>query len=472
MSSSDEHLRLPPRSGHGALHHRTATAPTQPREAAISLHVDAEADDGPAAAERSSTTTREKRLERFMEYSKRALLYEFPLATSLLQHWTASFIGGSAWAKAGVALLCAALFVDLMGSVYLALVTRPLDAEVTDASCRWHGFRVYASGVLLMSMPFCLLMSLNALYAFLAVALVPPIYLVFLLFAKEHRHGHRGGVLHEFPPPRGERTAAISYEDYDGKLKSQFDASAAVNTIATGAGLMGTFFGYSTANFSPNHDVTVSESLLFLTVVGAQFVMLVTAARPMFCKESSPARLAGFLGLLVGSLPVLLSLSAFAGAIDYLGGLALLPFSIDFLELVFFFKATFYKELEEERDEMRRRQARPTSTTEGLQLLWLCVMYIYFTALEALYQELARTKTTDDELGGQVGWVDSGRVLVYFWAFCCCSLDGGKGKLPLLPPLEELRKRHHQSLGRARCAVMVLAALDVLWRVAWMLVKR
>lgn len=397
-----------------------------------------------------------------MEYSKRALLYEFPLATSLLQHWTASFIGGSAWAKAGVALLCAALFVDLMGSVYLALVTRLLDAEVTDASCRWHGFRVYVSGVLLMSMPFCLLMSLNALYAFLAVALVPPIYLVFLLFAKEHRHGHRGGVLHEFPPPRGERTAAISYEDYDGKLKSQFDASAAVNTIATGAGLMGTFFGYSTANFSPNHDVTVSESLLFLTVVGAQFVMLVTAARPMFCKESSPARLAGFLGLLVGSLPVLLSLSAFAGAIDYLGGLALLPFSIDFLELVFFFKATFYKELEEERDEMRRRQARPTSTTEGLQLLWLCVMYIYFTALEALYQEQAGRKT-------KLELLEKARVLVYFWAFCCCSLDGGgRGKLPLLPPLEELRKRHHQSLGGARYAVMLLAALDVVWRVARM----
>ncbi|XP_052153682.1 uncharacterized protein LOC127771789 [Oryza glaberrima] len=456
MSSSDEHHRLPPRSGPGALHHRGATAvPAN----AISLHVDAEADDGPAAAERSSTT-REKRLERFMEYSKRALLYEFPLATSLLQHWTASFTGGSAWAKAGVALLCAALFVDLMGSVYLALVTRLLDAEVTDASCRWHGVRVYASGVLLMSMPFCLLMSLNALYAFLAVALVPPVYLVFLLFAKEHRHGHRGGVLHEFPPLRGERTAAISYEDYDGKLKGQFDASAAVNTIATGAGLMGTFFGYSTANFSPNHDVTVSESLLFLTIVGAQFVMLVTAARPMFRKESSPARLAGFLGLLVGSLPVLLSLSAFAGAIDFLGGLALLAFSIDFLELVVFFKATFYREALEEEPDAPPPPPTSTTTTDGLQLLWLCVMYIYFTALEALYQELARRKT--------VGWMDSGRVLVYFWAFCCCSLDGGRGKLPLLPPLEELRKRHHQSLGRARYAVMVLAALDVLWRVARM----
>ncbi|BAF14001.1 uncharacterized protein [Oryza sativa Japonica Group] len=462
MSSSDEHLRLPPRSGRGALHHRAAAA--APANA-ISLHVDAEADDGPAAAERSSSTTREKRLERFMEYSKRALVYEFTLATSLLQHRTASFTAGSAWAKAGVALLCAALFVDLMGSVYLALVTRLLDAEATDASCRWHVVRVYASAVLLMSMPFCLLMSLNALYSFLAVALVPPIYLVLLLFAKEHHHHrHRGGVLHEFPPPRGERTTVlISYEDYDGKLKSQFDASATVNTIATGAGLTGTFFGYSTStDFSPNHAVTVSESLLFLTIVGAQFVMLVTAARPMFRKESSPARLAGFLSLLVGSLPVLLSLSAFAGAIDFLGGLALLAFSIDFLELVVFFKATFYKEaLEEEPD----APPRPTSTTttDGLQLLWLCVMYIYFTALEALYQEQAGRKT-------KLELLEKARVLVYFWAFCCCSLDGGgRGKLPLLPPLEELRKHHHHlSLGRARYAVMGLAALDVLWRVARM----
>uniref|UniRef100_A0A0D9WI40 Uncharacterized protein n=1 Tax=Leersia perrieri TaxID=77586 RepID=A0A0D9WI40_9ORYZ len=443
-SSRQRNMPPPPTGGPDALRHRTA----QPREAATtstSSEIHEADDDGhinppPEAAEErpSSPSAAEKRLERFMEYSKRALLYEFPLATSLLQHWTASF-AGSAWAKAGIALLCAALFADLMGSIYLALVTM-LDADVTDSTCRWHGVRIYASAVLLMSMPFWLLMSLNVLYAFLAVALAPLLYLVFLLFANEHRR------------LRLRRRS---------KLKHQFDASAAVNTIATGAGLMGAFNGYST-RFSPDHAVTDSESLLFLTIVGGQFVMLVTAARPIFRRESSPARFAGFLGLLVGSLPVLLSLSAFAGAVDFLGGIALLAFSIDFLELVFFFRATFYAEQPDTPllPYSDPRRAAPATGSRGemengglqLQLLWLCVMYVCFTAL---YQEKAPVKA-------KLEWLERGRVLVYFWAFCCCSLDGGKGKLP---PLDELRRQqHHWSLGLARSLVMGVAALDGLWR--------
>nr|AHW98472.1 hypothetical protein [Oryza brachyantha] len=456
-------------SGPDALRHRGQVPQQEPVRGDSVVQIgDDDGRHGRSPEERapspSAREKRQRRMKRFMEYSKRALLYEFPLATALLQHRAASFTG-STWAKVGVALLCAAFFADLMGSLYLSLVTRLDDhaAEVSASSCRWHGFRIYASGVLLMSMPFCLLMSLNGLYAFLAVALAPPLYLVLLVFAKENRQPSTADD--DFPAPRGERQG-MRYEDYDGKLKYQFDASAAVNTIATGAGLTGTFFGYS-SDYSPDHAVTVSESLLFLTIVGGQFVMLITAARPMFRKESSPARLAGFLGQLVGSLPVLLSLSAFAGAIDFLGGLALLAFSIDFLELVFFFKAMFYSELEEPSPPTTAPPPAAADapaageTQNELKLLWLCVMCVYFMALEALYQEQGRRKTT-------LEWLDRGRVLIYFWAFCCCSLDGGKGKLPLLPPLDELRKQHRFSvvLAAARYAVMVLAAFAAVCRIA------
>ncbi|KAG8085430.1 hypothetical protein GUJ93_ZPchr0010g7308 [Zizania palustris] len=121
------------------MHQRHPTQPVvEPRqERQGDLESGSRSGDGGDAAGGGSVDdtnrNREERLVRFREYSKRAFMYEFPLVTALLMPTKPSVVGST--------------------------------------SARWHGFRIYASGVLLMSMPFCLLLSLNVLYAFLAVAL-------------------------------------------------------------------------------------------------------------------------------------------------------------------------------------------------------------------------------------------------------------------------------------------------------------
>ncbi|KAG8085432.1 hypothetical protein GUJ93_ZPchr0010g10633 [Zizania palustris] len=234
-------------------------------------------------------------------------------------------------------------------------------------------------------------------------------------------------------------SVAGSYDaDCDGKLKHQFDASAAVNTIATGAGLIGTFVGYS-SNFTPDRHVTVSESLLFLTIVGRQFVMVVTTARPAFRNAALSRRR------------------------RLLGGLALLGFSLDFFELVIFFVATFCSETGSRSTSSEpcapvtgnsSEADAPGAALEGKQLMWLAIMFVYFTALVALYQK---------QTGKKPQMFDKARILLYFTAFCCCSLHGGDGKLPLLPAMD-LPRNHHWWLGLARSSVMGLAALDWILR--------
>ncbi|KAG8085429.1 hypothetical protein GUJ93_ZPchr0010g9282 [Zizania palustris] len=191
--------------------------------------------------------------------------------------------------------------------------------------------------------------------------------------------------------------------------------------------------------------------------------MVVTTARPAFRNASSPASLAAFLGLLVASLPVLLSISALAGAVDFLGGLALLGFSLDFFELVIFFVATFCSETGSRSTSSEpcapvtgnsSEADAPGAALEGKQLMWLAIMFVYFTALVALYQK---------QTGKKPQMFDKARILLYFTAFCCCSLHGGDGKLPLLPAMD-LPRNHHWWLGLARSSVMGLAALDWILR--------
>jgi len=361
-----------------------------------------------------------KHLKRLYEYTKKAMSFEALLLLALLNQQQQSLYPSNTAFKVSLAMLLVAFFTNLLTVVLLLNSFSFLP---------FFKYPIYISSIIQMLMPFGLLVSSGHLQPYMILASLLPFFSIALFHRADDTTTNDASALDHI-----------------------FDMSAGVYALlSAGCALTNPFF------ISSSREPVSSPlaCLLFVTILTARYLMLISTLRPPVIVEHA--------GTLMLILKLLLALTVIFVAVEFLGWRrALLVISVGGTDAALFFMFLLVHR-NTDRQQQRKDQ----------QLLSAVLVSVLFTALTLTYSEHA---TAGGKEASPLGSAVVLRLLLYFgaflWSLNRMLITVGLGDDDVSAPAPAQSEGGHaghallirvwSALELIRASVVVVAALDMI----------